>query len=59
MLVANDSGEYVAKLEQALELRADPDYLALLDRTARANTWDKRVGTIIDAVEMTRIRRRR
>ena len=59
VLVANDSEEYVAKLEQALELRADPDYLALLDRTARANTWDKRVGTIIDAVETTRIRRRR
>jgi polysaccharide pyruvyl transferase CsaB len=58
VLVAEDSQDYVAKLQEALQLQDDPEYLALLDHTARANTWDKRVGTIIDAVEMTRVRRR-
>jgi polysaccharide pyruvyl transferase CsaB len=57
VLVAHNPEDYVAKLQQALELQEDPDYLALLDHTARANTWEKRVGTIIDAVEMLRIRR--
>ena len=59
VLAAGSPEEYVAKLQQALQLQEDPDYLDLLDHTARANTWDKRVGTIIDAVEMTRVRRGR
>lgn len=57
VLVAHDSADYVTKLRQALDMQKDPDYLALLDHTARANTWEKRVGTIIDAVEMIRVRR--
>ncbi len=49
--VATDADDYVAKLRHAaLDLRHDPDYLALLRRTARANTWEMRVGTLIDAL---------
>ena len=49
--VADDADDYVAKLRHAaLELRHDPDHQGLLKRTARANTWEVRVGTLIDAL---------
>ncbi len=49
--VAIDADDYVAKTRHAaLELRHDRDHQALLSRTARANTWEVRVGTIIDAL---------
>lgn len=52
--VGTDADDYVAKLRHAaLELRRDPEHLALLKRTARANTWEIRVGTLIDALAHT------
>jgi hypothetical protein len=49
--VATDADDYVAKLRHAaLELRHDPEHQALLRRTARANTWEMRVGTLVDAL---------
>ena len=49
--VADDADDYVAKLRHAaLELRHDPDHQGLLKQTARANTWEVRVGTLIDAL---------
>lgn len=50
VLVASDADDYVAKLRQAVELRHDPEHQALLLRTARANTWEMRAGTLIDAL---------
>jgi polysaccharide pyruvyl transferase CsaB len=54
VLVANDPDDYVAKLRQAAQLRHDPEHLALLRRTARANTWEMRAGTLIDALARKR-----
>ena len=52
--VADDADDYVAKIRHAaLELRHDPAHQALLRRTARANTWEVRVGTLIDALART------
>jgi len=52
--VAVDADDYVEKLRHAaLELRHDQGHQALLRRTARANTWEVRVGTIIDALART------
>jgi hypothetical protein len=50
VLVAQDPDDYVAKLRQAAVLRHDPEHLALLRRTARANTWEMRAGTLVDAL---------
>ncbi|HSL26875.1 MAG TPA: polysaccharide pyruvyl transferase family protein [Acidimicrobiia bacterium] len=50
VLIAQDRDDYVAKLKEATRLRHDPSHQALLRRTARANTWDRRVGTLLDAV---------
>jgi glycosyltransferase involved in cell wall biosynthesis len=49
VLVAEDAGDWVAKLGDAEKLRLDPEHQALLRRAARANTWDQRVGTLIEA----------
>lgn len=54
VLVAQDADDYVAKLRQAAELRHDPEHLALLRRTARANTWEMRAGTLVDALARRR-----
>jgi hypothetical protein len=56
-LIASDADDYVAKLKQAVALRHDPAHRALLRRTARANTWDVRAGTLVDALAKARCRR--
>lgn len=54
VLVAADPDDYVAKLRQALALRPDAEHQALLRRTARANTWEMRAGTLVDALARNR-----
>lgn len=48
---------YVAALRRALELGRDPDHVELLQRTARANTWEARARTVIEAVERRKLSR--
>jgi len=50
VLVAHSKEEFVQKLEEALKLRESTEYLALLDREARENTWEKRVDQILEAL---------
>jgi glycosyltransferase involved in cell wall biosynthesis len=52
--VAQDADDYVEKLRLAARLRHDPEHLALLRRTARANTWEMRAGTLVDALARSR-----
>lgn len=47
--VAHDPDEWVANIVEAVELGQDPEYVERLRMTARANTWDQRVGSLIDA----------
>ncbi|MGQ0848842.1 MAG: polysaccharide pyruvyl transferase CsaB [Actinomycetota bacterium] len=54
VLIGKDPDDYVSRLKEAVNLRHDPDHQALLRRTARANTWDRRVGTLLDAVARAR-----
>jgi hypothetical protein len=42
---------FVSEILHAVELGSDPDHVELLKRTARANTWDARARTIVEAVE--------
>jgi polysaccharide pyruvyl transferase CsaB len=49
VLIANDRNEWVERLIEAEGRGRDPEFVATLQRTARANTWDQRVGTLIDA----------
>ena len=49
VLVAHDPDEWVKLLGTAVDLSSDPAFVAGLQRVARANTWEQRVGTLIDA----------
>jgi polysaccharide pyruvyl transferase CsaB len=49
VLVAHDPEEWVKLVTEGAALDGDPAFVASLQRTARANTWDQRVGTLIDA----------
>lgn len=50
VLVAKDAVEFSAQIDRALQLRNDPDYLALLEQTARQNTWDARARQILETL---------
>ncbi len=51
VLVANGATEFSSKLDEALKLAADPQYLAVIDRVARKNTWNARAATIVQALD--------
>lgn len=45
---------FAEQVVRAVSLGKDPEHIALLRRTARANTWEARVRTILEAVERRR-----
>lgn len=49
VLVAHDPDEWVKLLAVGVDLDRDPAFVTALQRMARANTWEQRVGTLIDA----------
>ncbi len=49
--IGDGSDGYVEALRTAFELARDPTHVARLRRTARANTWEARARTIIEALE--------
>jgi hypothetical protein len=42
VLVACGRGDFIAKIEEALRRKDDPEYLRQMDETARGNTWQIR-----------------
>jgi hypothetical protein len=46
VLVASSPQEFSSRLDQALALRSDPQYLSVIDRVARQNTWEARARQI-------------
>jgi hypothetical protein len=50
ILIAADPQDFIVKLTQALELRTDPGFLELSDRTARQNTWEERSRQILTVI---------
>jgi glycosyltransferase involved in cell wall biosynthesis len=53
VLVADGPEEFSQKLDQALQLRKDPDYLRKIEQVAIENTWDARARQILDELERT------
>jgi glycosyltransferase involved in cell wall biosynthesis len=49
--IAENAVEFRSMLETALKIRSDIFYQALLQEQARANTWERRVETIIRDIE--------
>lgn len=54
VLIAHDPEEWVKLIVDGVALDGDPSFVAGLQRTARANTWEQRVGTLIDAASKKR-----
>lgn len=50
VLFANSTGEFVAQIERALELRKDPGRRRLLLQEAKANTWSSRARELCRAM---------
>jgi glycosyltransferase involved in cell wall biosynthesis len=50
ILVAQDVADFASKIDQAMQLKNDPQYLSLIDQVARQNTWDIRARQILDAL---------
>jgi len=51
VLIGKSHEEFIALLDKALELRDDPDYIAKLDRDARANDWSMKAHSIIEMLD--------
>lgn len=51
VLIGRDQTEFLEKLEEAYAMRADPAYLDLLDREARANDWSRKARALTEALE--------
>jgi hypothetical protein len=47
--VAKTPPDFVDEIRRAVRRGQDPAFRELLRNTARANTWDVRAGTLIDA----------
>lgn len=58
VMIAKDTTDFVQQLDAALKLQADSNYLSLIDRMARENTWDVRARQILDALTEKRSSRR-
>ena len=50
VLIGHDHEEFIALLDKAMELREDPDYIALLDKEARENDWSMKARAITDMI---------
>ncbi len=51
VLVASGPQEFSSRLDQALALRGDPQYLQVIDRVARQNTWEARARQIRESLD--------
>jgi hypothetical protein len=54
VLVGKTEEDFATKLDIALELAADRQYLALIDGVARQNTWETRAKLILDSLARKR-----
>ncbi len=50
IMIGENHEDFMSKLDRAMALRQDADYLALLDREARENDWSYKARAIIDMI---------
>ncbi|MBQ7934993.1 MAG: glycosyltransferase [Clostridia bacterium] len=50
VLIGKDHEDFIRKLDEAMGLTQNPDYIALLDQEARANDWSMKAKAIIDLI---------
>lgn len=52
VLAAATAEDFSTMIDRALELSADRQYLAMIDRVARQNTWEARARQILDSLRV-------
>ena len=52
ILIGENHEDFLQKLDQAMALRQDADYLALLDREARENDWSYKARAIVNMIRV-------
>ena len=52
ILIGENHEDFLQKLDQAMALRQDPDYLALLDKEARKNDWSYKARAIVNMIRV-------
>ena len=50
VLIGRTHGEFLERLDEAMALRENGDYIALLDKEARENDWGSRVNKILGLI---------
>lgn len=50
VIIAYDVEDFSNKLDQALQLRQDPEYLGAIRQIAHQNTWNKRATQILETI---------
>jgi hypothetical protein len=51
VLIARDQFQFALHLEQALRMKEDSEYLAMLDQVAQENTWESRVEAVLEQLK--------
>lgn len=50
VFIGHNHDEFIKKIDEALKLKNDKKYIALLDKEARKNDWSKKAKAIIDLI---------
>lgn len=50
-LIAKSTNEFIEKIKQSLELKNDSNYIELIDKEAKENTWKKRFDDLNNILE--------
>lgn len=50
VLIGHDHEEFLQRIDEALRLREDKDYITLLDEEARANDWSQKAQAILTLI---------
>ncbi len=51
VLIGKNKKDFVKKLDEALKLKNDKEYLKLLDKEALENTWNKKAKLIVEGID--------
>ena len=51
VFIGHNHDEFIKKIDEALKLKNDKKYIALLDKEARENDWSKKAKAIIDLIK--------
>ena len=55
-LIAYDKEDFINKVDKALELASDNEFINLIDKEAKQNTWDARVDKLLKKLKLPKVK---